>query len=271
VKKYVYSEVFLLSIFSLHQFSVVFGNPIGFAVMLIMKAVMSTIVFLTCIEFVNLVLYLKSKFDTLNVSLEAYEKKLNKQDVKLFTVIKLNSQFQTKDVKKQHITAYDADTVKKLRIAYQILIKISEYINDLYGLKILAIMTCLLVIITSHIILFLDSVMLLSPTDDTLEDFKLASSNFLWLVLNIGVFAISPVSCQLALQAADRTAFLVQQCLLIEGIGDDFRSELQAFAIQILSKKLRFSSCGVFDLDTTLLLSASSTAATYTVILLTVK
>lgn len=89
-----------------------------------------------------------------------------------------------------------------------------------------------------------------------------------WAAVNLSKLVAVTVSCHGASKQANHTAVLVHKLLVVQSAYPEITAELQHFSQQLLHRKLRFSACGFFSIDFTLLYSMAGSVTTYLVILL---
>jgi hypothetical protein len=89
-----------------------------------------------------------------------------------------------------------------------------------------------------------------------------------WATMNLSKLIALTASCHGASEQANRAAVLVHKLLVVQSLYPETRAELQLFSEQLLHHKVRFSACGFFPIDFTLLYSMAGSVTTYIIILL---
>jgi hypothetical protein len=90
----------------------------------------------------------------------------------------------------------------------------------------------------------------------------------MWATMNLCKLIAVTASCHAASEQANHAAVLVQKLLVAQSLCPETTAELQLFSQQLLHRKLRFSACGFFPIDFTLLYSMAGSVTTYLIILL---
>jgi hypothetical protein len=90
----------------------------------------------------------------------------------------------------------------------------------------------------------------------------------MWTTMNLSKLIAVTASCHAASEQANHAAVLVQKLLVVQTLYPKTTAELQLLSQQLLHRKVRFTACGFFPIDFTLLYSMAGSVTTYLIILL---
>lgn len=90
----------------------------------------------------------------------------------------------------------------------------------------------------------------------------------MWATINLSKLIAVTASCDAASEQANHAAVLVQKLLVVQSLHPETTAELQVFSQQLLHRKVRFTACGFFPIDFTLLYNMAGSVTTYLIILL---
>jgi hypothetical protein len=159
--------------------------------------------------------------------------------------------------------------ITTLREVHFILCDASELTNSIFQVQILVgfieifveITLCLYASLTYVTGLF--TCQLYSPSK-----WNMLGAFLVWATLNLFKLIAVTASCHGASEQANHTAVLVHKLLVGLSLYPETTAELQLFSQQLLHRKVRFSACGFFPIDFTLLYSMAGSVTTYLIILL---
>jgi hypothetical protein len=159
--------------------------------------------------------------------------------------------------------------ITELRTVHSVLCDATELTNSIFQVQILVgfveifveITLCLYASLTYVTGLF--TCQLYSP-----YKWNMLGVFLMWATMHLSKVIAVTASCHGASQQANRSAVLVQKLLVVQCLCPETTAELQLFSQQLLHRKARFTACGFFPIDFTLLYSMAGSVTTYLIILL---
>jgi gustatory receptor len=159
--------------------------------------------------------------------------------------------------------------ITELREVHFILCDASQLTNSIFQVQILVgfieifveVTLCLYASLTYVTGLF--TCKLYSPTK-----WSVLGMFLMWTTIHLSKLIAVTTSCHGASEQANRAAVLVQKLLVVQSLCPETTYELRLFSQQLLQRKARFSACGFFPIDFTLLYSMAGSVTTYLIILL---
>jgi hypothetical protein len=157
--------------------------------------------------------------------------------------------------------------VKALQEYHMHLYDLVQLLNSAYAFQMLL---CLGFLFTQLILVYnmaIDLVVkMLSPKAEMATDIQE------WNCLGTGVFlsvilTCVTVSCELACEEANRTGHLVHTLLLKPDLSRDLILQLQLFSSQVSNLRVKFTACGFFSINTSLICGIGGVVCTYLIIL----
>lgn len=157
--------------------------------------------------------------------------------------------------------------VKALKEHHIDLFELSQLLNSTYGFQILL---CFALIFIEHILSYnfvIDLMLkLLTRREGIATDVQECASLCLALISSLTLIFLT-VTCHLASQEANRSQLLAHKLLLMSDLSSDVTVQLQQFSSQVSNLKVKFTSCGFFTIDASLLYATSGVICTYLIIL----
>jgi magnesium-transporting ATPase (P-type) len=143
----------------------------------------------------------------------------------------------------------------------------AQLLNSAYGFQVLLCLAFLFSqLVLEHNIAINLVVKLLSRKAEIATDihhwFALCVALFLSVILTFVT-----VSCELASEEANRTGHLVHTLLLKPDLSRDLILQLQLFSSQVSNLRVKFTTCGFFTIDASLLCGIGGVVCTYLIIL----
>jgi hypothetical protein len=156
-------------------------------------------------------------------------------------------------------------TIHKLREIYDELCDVSVLINSMYGLQLLLEIGVSTAELISAIYFILHTILAIqNVTASTISNIiRLMAA---WLLLIFFKLISITAPCQSATNKVENTAALVQKLLLAGHFDKDTIVELQLLSQQLFQRKVNFTAFGFLHLDFSLLLTIIGGATTYLVI-----
>lgn len=243
---------------------------------------------LLVIQFVNFVLYIKSRFKMINseiVRIFGFCDEMELDEYLLHMSEGYSAESKNADIIKATLTSrsrtnlkcsdYLKDGIRRLSVCSRIhvlrdvhfrLNHIATTINSAYQVPIMFEVLAVMTTIALKFLLGLFTIFFENITNSPMTLFL--SLNFWWIVLHLSKLILIVTSCQYASRQSARTALVVQKVALLKPLHSDTLSEIQLFSQQLLHHNLVFSPCGFFTLNHRFLCSCVESLITYVIILL---
>jgi hypothetical protein len=147
------------------------------------------------------------------------------------------------------------------------LYEVSQLLNSAYGFQILLCFAFLFVqLILSYNFAIDLLVKVLSAKDGMATDMQECTS-LCFALLASAFLTFLTVSCHLASEEANRTQHLVHKLLLKQDLSRDLIEQLQLFSSQVSNLKVKFTTCGFFTINASLLCGIGGVVCTYLIVL----
>ena len=157
--------------------------------------------------------------------------------------------------------------VLQLRKVYEYMYDVSKLILSIYGFL-------MLLEITSNLLFFVSNTfsalnILINYEEKAHVEFTVVY--FGWSFISLVKIMVIVVPCHKISRERESCVDRVQKLLLLRDLPEDAFTQLQLFADQLEYQKLKFSACGFFQLDLSLLNDIMTAAATYIIVLVQTK
>lgn len=144
---------------------------------------------------------------------------------------------------------------------------VSQLLNSTYGFQILL---CICLLFVDHILRYNFVIDLMykaiSRKDGIATDMQEYSSLCLALTSSAALIFLT-ISCHLASEEANSSQQLVHKLLLKPDMNRDLIVQLQLFSSQVSNLKVKFTTCGFFTINASLLYGTAGVVCTYLIIL----
>jgi gustatory receptor len=157
--------------------------------------------------------------------------------------------------------------VKALQEYHMNLCDVAQLLNSAYGFQILLCFGFLFIKLILNYNIAIDLVVtVLSGKAGIATDIQECSSLCVAVLMTV-ILSFVTVSCELASEEANRTGHLVHTVLLKPDLSHDLILQLQLFSSQVSNLRVKFTACGFFTINSSLLLGIGGVICTYLVIL----
>jgi gustatory receptor len=157
--------------------------------------------------------------------------------------------------------------VKALQEYHMHLYDVAQLLNSAYGFQILLCFAFLFIQLILVYSVAIDLVVtVLSGKAGIATDIQEWSALFSAVLLSV-ILTFVTVSCELASEEAKTTGHMVQTVLLKSDFSRDLIMQLHLFSSQALNLRVKFTACGFFTINASLLLSIGGVVCTYLIIL----
>lgn len=159
--------------------------------------------------------------------------------------------------------------IRKLREAHSTLCDAAELTNSIFQVQILVGFVEIFVEITLCLYATLTYVTgLLTCQLYTPSKWNMLGVFLMWAAMHLCKLIVVTASCHGVSQQSNRSAVLIQKLLVVQWLCAETTTELNLFSQQLLHRNARFTACGFFPIDFTLLYSMAGSVTTYLIILL---
>jgi hypothetical protein len=166
-----------------------------------------------------------------------------------------------------HSDTVPLNRVKSLQEFHMHLYEVVQLLNSAYGFQILLCFAYLfLQLILDYNIAIDLMVKLLSKKGGIATDIQEYTSLCSAVLMSVIITYVT-VSCHLACEEANRTGHLVHTLLLKPDLSRDVILQLQLFASQLTNLRVKFTTCGFFTINASLLCGIGGVVCTYLIIL----
>jgi hypothetical protein len=165
-----------------------------------------------------------------------------------------------------HRDTVSLNRVKALQEYHMHLYDVTQLVNSAYGIQILFCFASLFIHLILQYNVAIDLVTkVLSQKAGIATDIQ-EYSCLCHAVLSSVLVTYVAVSCQLASEEADRTGQLVHTLLLKPDISREVIEQLQLFSSQVSNLRVKFTTCGFFTINASLLCGIGGVVCTYLII-----
>ena len=166
-----------------------------------------------------------------------------------------------------HRDTVPLNRVKALQEDHMNLYDVAQLMNSAYGFQILLCLASLFMQIILHFYTAIDLVVkLLSQNVGLATDSKEYSSLCQALLMSV-ILTYLIVSCHLASEESNRTGHVVHTLLLKPDLSRDVILQLHLFSSQVSNLRVKFTTCGFFTINASLLCGIAGFVCTYLIIL----
>ena len=174
---------------------------------------------------------------------------------------------QTSEATVPHRDTVSLNRVVALQEDHMHLYDVAQLLNSAYGFQILLCFTFLfLQLILNYNVAFDIVVKVLSQKAGIATDIQEFSCLFHAILSSVIVTYVT-VSCHLASEEANRTGHVVHTLLLKSDLNRDVILQLQLFSSQVSKLRVKFTTCGFFTINASLLCGIGGVVCTYLIIL----
>jgi hypothetical protein len=144
---------------------------------------------------------------------------------------------------------------------------VAQLLNSAYGFQMLLCFAFFFSQLILEYNIAIDLVVkMLSQKAGIATDIQEYSSLCVAVLLSVNLTFVT-VSCQFACEEANRTGHLVHTLLLKPDLSRDLILQLQLFSSQVSNLRVKFTTCGFFSINASLLCGIGGVVCTYLVIL----
>ena len=233
--------------------------------------------YVVIMKYVLLVQYYTSKHRELNYQITALNDFLTPKIKVLVSknmneLLSVGSSCNPRPNQISEATVPHRDTVSLNRVValqkdHMHLYDVAQLLNSAYGFQILLCFTFLfLQLILNYNVAFDIVVKVLSQKAGIATDIQEFSCLFHAILSSVIVTYVT-VSCHLASEEANRTGHVVHTLLLKPDLNRDVILQLQLFSSQVSNLKVKFTTCGFFTINASLLCGIGGVVCTYLIIL----
>ncbi|KAJ9578828.1 hypothetical protein L9F63_004932, partial [Diploptera punctata] len=249
---------------------------------------------ITIAQFVNFVMLLKQKLHCINLHLSSpmenseeffseniWENLLRSSNFPNFSIFKKDLRiYEFHEAMNKHCSdtvqiwigtstkinsfGKEKSQIRALEILYYFIYEICSRINLMYQVQILMFTTSTFVELTSN--LYYTFVTIKSIASFDMIEAIYAMETFVWALLDFMLLFCITGSCNKITQESWRTSCLLQKLLLLPGIDAITCDELKLFLDLVKEKQVKFTVCGFFTLNFTVLSSIIGAVTTLLVI-----
>jgi hypothetical protein len=157
--------------------------------------------------------------------------------------------------------------VKALQAEHMRFYDVAQLLNSVYGFQILLCFAFLFIQLILQYNIAIDLVVkVVSQKAGIATDIQECSCLF-HAVLTSAIVTYVTVSCHLASEEANRTGHVVHTLLLKPDLSRDVILQLQLFSSQASNLRVKFTTCGFFTINASLLCGIGGVVCTYLIIL----
>ncbi|KAJ9599885.1 hypothetical protein L9F63_009832 [Diploptera punctata] len=269
---FTYITIILISIYDIWLWGIYYNVELSFFPYILILFIMATLT----IQYTNIIYLSYDKFKLINLALVKYISKMyevqsdgNKNN-NMFTLPTSyninnnnnNNNYYYQELRKKNFIS----KLRDIRRKHYALHNISDEVNKVFGFQILFFMLSFFISITNNI--YYSLYFMLNESSEVRGSLLVTVEQLFWImVMAVELIAITVV-CHMTSGEAMRTGIVLRNVLLYEPLNTMLSTEIQVFLEQIQNRPLRYSACGLFNIDLTLLSSFIGAVATYVIVLI---
>jgi hypothetical protein len=166
-----------------------------------------------------------------------------------------------------HRDTVPLNRVKTLQEYHMHLYDVAQLLNSAYGFQILLCLASLFMQLILQYNIAIDLVVRMICQKDGIATDAQEYSCVCHAVLSSVILTYVTVSCHLASEESNRTGHLVHTLLLKPDLSRDVILQLQLFSSQVSHLRVKFTACGFFTINASLLCGIGGVVCTYLIIL----
>ncbi|KAJ9599884.1 hypothetical protein L9F63_009831, partial [Diploptera punctata] len=269
-----YTTIILLSIYDIWLWGIYYRLDLDFFPYLLIHFIMITMI----IQYTNIIYLTYDNFKFMNLSLVKDISKMykirpyvNKNNVFVLSHKRELIDMTNSDINKNSITCQGIrnNFVSKLRDYrryHYALHNICDDVNKVFGFQIIFFVLTFFISITRDI--FYGLYFVLTVNSEVRGSVLVVVEQFCWTMIMVVELIAITVVCHLACAEAMHTGVILRNILFHEPLNTMLSAEIQVFLEQIHNRPLRYSACGLFNIDLAMLCSFIGTVATYIIVLI---
>jgi hypothetical protein len=166
-----------------------------------------------------------------------------------------------------HRDTVPLNRVKALQEYHMHLYDVSQLLSSAYGFQILLCLASLFMQLIFQYNIAIDLAVRVLSQKAGIATVAQECSSLYQAVFSSVILTYLTVSCHLASEESNRTGHLVHTLLLKPDLSRDVILQLQLFSSQVSNLRVKFTTCGFFTINTSLLCGIGGVVCTYLIIL----
>jgi hypothetical protein len=233
-------------------------------------------VYVVTVEYILLVQHYKHKHKQLNYEIAALNNLIGSK-IRVFVFKNMRELLSIGNCSNPRVSNHNSfpvlrntlylSRVKALTEHHMDLFDAAQLLNSAYGFQILLSFS---LIFTDHVLSYnfvIDLVFkVLRRREGIVTDGQELSSLFMALISTLTLIFVT-LSCHVASEEAKKSQLLVHKLLLGSELSPDATAQLQLFSSQVSNLKVKFTTCGFFTINASLLYATAGVICTYLIIL----